>query len=82
MDNLSTAKIFGTGQITLPKKWRDKIQTKNIIIEEVPQGLLIKPLTQSYFYEIDEENFGVNFPLGIKASKLVEDLKKANEGLS
>jgi len=82
MNNITTAKIFGTGQITLPKKWREKIATKNIIIEEVPQGLLIKPLTQSYFYEIDDENFGVNFPLGVKASKLAQDLKKANEGLS
>lgn len=56
MDKLTTAKIFGTGQVALPN--------------------------QSYFYEIDDENFGVNFLLGVKASKLVEDLKKANEGLS
>lgn len=78
MNTLTTAKIFGTGQITLPKKWRQKIKAKNVIIEEIPQGLLIKPLVQSLYYEIDEENFGVNFPLGIEAGELAKELKKAN----
>lgn len=82
MITLSTAKIFGTGQITLPKKWREKIKTKTLIIEEVPEGLLVKPLTTSLFYEINKENFGINFPLGIKAKDLAKDLKKANERLS
>lgn len=82
MENLVTAKIFGTGQVTLPKKWRDKIKTKNIIIEEVPQGLLIKPLVPSFFYEIDDENFGISFPLGVKADEVAKDLKKANGKLS
>ncbi|MBI4234922.1 AbrB/MazE/SpoVT family DNA-binding domain-containing protein [Candidatus Peregrinibacteria bacterium] len=82
MQNISTAKIFGTGQVTLPKKWRDKIKTRNIIIEEVPQGLLIKPLTESFYYEMDDISFGINFPLGIKAENLAKELKKANAGLS
>ncbi len=82
VDNISTAKIFGTGQITLPKKWRNKINTKNVIIEEVPQGLLIKPLTSSLYYEMDEENFGINFPLGIKAEDLVKKLKGTDGKLS
>lgn len=82
MQNISTAKIFGTGQVTLPKRWREKVGVKNVIIEEVPQGLLIKPLTESFYYEMDDENFGINFPLGIKAEVLAKELKKANEGLS
>lgn len=82
MESIVAAKIFGTGQITLPKKWRDRMKTKNIIIEEVPQGLLIKPLVPSFFYEVDDENFGISFPLGVKATEVAEGLKKANAGLS
>jgi len=81
MSHITTAKIFGTGQITLPKKWRNKMKTKHIIIEEVPQGLLIKPLVPSLYYEVDDQNFGINFPMGIEAGELAEKLKKSNEGL-
>lgn len=80
--NITTAKIFGTGQITLPKKWRDKSNAKTVIVEEVPQGLLIKPLTSTHYYDIDENNFGINFPTGIEAGELAKKLKKANERLS
>ena len=82
MITLSTPKIFGTGQITLHKKWRDKVKTENVIIEEVPQGLLIKPLLPTFYYEMDENNFGINFPTGIEASQLAKKLKKANARLS
>lgn len=82
MNTLTTAKIFGTGQITLPKQWRTKMKTNNVIIEEVPQGLLIKPLLPSLYYEIDENNFGINFPTGIEAGELAAKLKKANGTLS
>lgn len=82
MITLATAKIFGTGQITLPKKWRDKVQTENVIIEEVPQGLLIKPLLPTLYYEVDDYNFGINFPTGIEAKELAKKLKEANAKLS
>ncbi len=82
MQNITASKIFGTGQITLPKKWREKVGAKNVIIEEVPQGLIIKPLVPTLYYENDEDNFGINFPTGIEAKKLAKELKKANEGLS
>lgn len=82
MNTLTTAKIFGTGQITLPKQWRSKMKTTNVIIEEVPQGLLIKPLLPSLYYEIDKDNFGINFPTGIEAGELAAKLKQANGKLS
>ncbi|MBI5753685.1 AbrB/MazE/SpoVT family DNA-binding domain-containing protein [Candidatus Peregrinibacteria bacterium] len=82
MNTLTTARIFGTGQITLPKQWRSKMKTQNVIIEEVPQGLLIKPLLPSLYYEIDEDNFGINFPTGIEAGELAAKLKQANGKLS
>lgn len=79
---VTTSKIFGKGQITLPKEWRDKHKTNIVIIRETPQGLLIKPLQDEVYYEIDEENFGINFPSGISAKVLAEKLRKANAKIS
>ena len=75
-------KLFGKGQVTLPKEWRDKFETEYFLAEETPQGLLIKPLVKKTYYEIDEENFGLNFPRGIEVGELARELKKANERLS
>jgi bifunctional DNA-binding transcriptional regulator/antitoxin component of YhaV-PrlF toxin-antitoxin module len=74
-------KQFGKGQVTLPKKWRDQFDTDYFLAEETPQGLLIKPLVESVYYE-NEEEFGLNFPTGIPASVLLKKLKAANEKLS
>jgi len=54
-----TLKIFNTGQITLPKKWRDKLKTKVLIAEETPEGLLIKPVesTKSTFIDSIEDSW-------------------------
>lgn len=79
---MNTSKIFGTGQITLPHKWRKRVNAKHVIIEEVPQGLLIRPLVPTLYYEPNEATFGLNFPTGIEAGKLAADLKKVNERLS
>lgn len=75
-------KMFGTGQVTLPKEWREKVKCMYFIAEETSQGLLIKPLKESFYYEDKEENFGLHFPTGISATKLAKELKKANEKLS
>ena len=40
---ISILKEFGRGQITLPKKWRDRFDTKVFIAKETSQGLLIIP---------------------------------------
>lgn len=37
-------KLFNTGQVTLPKAWRDQVQTKNFIATEKDGGLFIKPI--------------------------------------
>lgn len=75
---ITTLKLFGTGQITIPKSWREKHKAKQYIAQETPQGLLIKPLVEELFYEDDENYFGLNFPIGIDAKKLVSKLKEAN----
>lgn len=75
---MTTLKTFGKGQVTLPKKWRDKVNAEYFIAEETPQGLLLKPLVEATYYEIDEENYGLHFPQGINAGKLAAELKKAH----
>lgn len=40
---ISILKEFGRGQVTLPKKWRERFDTKVYIAKETSQGLLIIP---------------------------------------
>jgi bifunctional DNA-binding transcriptional regulator/antitoxin component of YhaV-PrlF toxin-antitoxin module len=41
---ISILKEFGRGQITLPKKWRERFNTEVYIAKDTSQGLLIIPL--------------------------------------
>ena len=50
---ISILKEFGKGQVTLPKKWRDKFSTKVYMAKETSQGLLIVPFTDESV-KIDE----------------------------
>lgn len=79
---LSILKLFGTGQITLPAKWRKKHNTKNFIAEETPKGLLIRPLMEVNFFEDELGNAELSFPMGMEASALLKELKKANGKIS
>jgi len=82
VSSLTTAKIFGTGQITLPKKWRDKYKgLKNIIIEETSNGLFIKPLRETVYFEEENGDFGLNFPNGIDAEEFYKKFKETDERL-
>lgn len=38
-------------------------------------------MTENFYYNIDDENFGINFPLGIKAEIIADYLKEANKQL-
>ena len=76
---ITTLKLFGTGQITLPKVWREKFNTEHFIAQETSQGLLIKPLVDVFYYEDGDDYFGLSFPLGIDAKELARNLEKANE---
>jgi hypothetical protein len=76
---ITTLKSFGTGQITLPKAWRDKFKTENFIAQETSQGLLIKPLVEDgFYYELEDGEVGISFPLGEDAKVVAANLKKAN----
>jgi bifunctional DNA-binding transcriptional regulator/antitoxin component of YhaV-PrlF toxin-antitoxin module len=51
---ISILKEFGRGQITLPKKWRDRFDTKVYIAKETSQGLLIIPF-RDQTVQVNEE---------------------------
>ena len=51
-----TLKLFNTGQITLPKKWRDQYDTKNFTAEETKEGLLIRPIARDFSDTVYYEN--------------------------
>jgi len=80
---ITTLKIFGTGQVTLPKIWREKFKTDHFVAQETSEGLLIKPLVEDgFFYELEDGEFGLNFPLGLDAKTVLNNLKKANEKIT
>lgn len=54
-------KMFNSGQITLPKKWREKYDTHSFIAEETREGLLIKPILTNSTSEKSIETFIENF---------------------
>ncbi|MDA1209017.1 MAG: hypothetical protein O2904_03220 [bacterium] len=76
-----TAKLWGNGAITLPKKWRDKWDTEHFKLEEDEMGyLVVKPIFMDdiVYYE-DEGGFGLHFPNGMPAAKVYSMVKEAND---
>ncbi len=76
-----TLKVFNTGQITLPKKWRNKFATKNFLARETKEGLLIQPIQDDWvvYYE-DKNGFGLYSESGINPEILIEKIKKLQNG--
>lgn len=85
---VTTLKEFGTGQVTLPKEWREKFETRHYLARETKYGLLIEPILlpddEDYPVELTEYPDGarLHFPQGIPASVLAKQLRQANEELS
>ena len=68
MSKEKTVKMFGTGQITIPKQWRDKFETDTFKIKEKDNELIIKPVRKVEIEEVPED---------LTAEKLKEDLEEA-----
>ncbi|MBT6069292.1 AbrB/MazE/SpoVT family DNA-binding domain-containing protein [Candidatus Peregrinibacteria bacterium] len=76
--NVHTLKMFNTGQITLPKSWRKKFNTKHFVAKETENGLLIQPMIQDedvVYYE-DEGGCGLHFPKGIDPQILINAINE------
>lgn len=44
-------KMFNTGQVTIPKKWRNQFQTARFTATETSSWLLIKPVLEKQYDE-------------------------------
>lgn len=73
--------LFNTGQVTLPKAWRDKFNTKKFLAKETREGLLIKPLVDEdgvVFYE-HKDGFGIYSEAGIDPDKIIKTIQKMDK---
>jgi len=70
-----TLKLFNTGQITLPKAWRDQFQTKHFVGVETEDGLLIKPLqTDELVYFENKDGMGLYCDKGLPVEDIVKKI--------
>jgi len=77
-----TLKSFNTWQITLPKKWREKYNTKNFLAEETEAWLLIKPLwnKDDIIYYENNEWFWVYSESWISPEDIISKIKDLHNG--
>lgn len=69
--------MFNTGQITLPKKWREKFKTKKFIAEEVAEGLLIKPvISDEVVYYENDKGYGIYCEQGMDPQKIIDAINR------
>ena len=64
---ITILKEFGRGQVTLPKKWRERFNTKVYIAKNTSQGLLIIPFTESAI-KVDEQQLAEEAEGNIQSS--------------
>lgn len=67
-------KLFGTGQVTLPKKWRKKFNTTHYKAVAEGDKLIITPMEEDQvFFDADEFNDGE----GVEVETFYKALKKS-----
>lgn len=72
-----TLKLFNTGQITLPKAWREKFTTKLFLAKETPEGLLIQPIEKNELvYFENKKSFGLYCEKGLPVDDILSTIKK------
>lgn len=71
--------MFNTGQITLPKRWREKFKTKKFVAQETKEGLLIRPILkdETVYYE-NTNGFGLYCEKGLDVEKLEKAIEEIN----
>jgi hypothetical protein len=74
-------KLFNTWQITLPKTWRDRYDTKIFFAEETDRWLLIKPIINddTVYYE-NKDWFGIYSESWIDPNIIISKIKKLQNG--
>ena len=75
----TTLSLWGKGAVTLPKKWRDRFQTKNFLAKEDDSGnLVIQPLQDVVYYE-KKGRVGLHFPQGMPINEFLDRFKTAEK---
>lgn len=76
-----TLKLFNTWQVTLPKRWRDKYNTKSFMAEETENWLLIKPIIKDniVYYE-SKDWFGIYSESWIDPEEIISKINKLQNG--
>jgi len=75
-----TLTMFNTGQVTLPKLWREKWGTKHFLAKETDKGLLIEPIDEKknddvVYYE-NEKEFGIYCKNGLPVDKIINAINE------
>lgn len=69
-------KVFGTGQVTLPKKWRNKFRTKHFKALMDGKKIILEPIEEyKTFFDADEFNNGDGVEIGAFIKALKKSLK-------
>jgi len=77
-------KVFGSGQITLPKTWRNRIKTDTVSVHQDGDELRIKPLKIPKTYTLSKapknvifDSAELGYPEGVEVNQFLKALKKA-----
>jgi len=70
-------KSFGTGQITLPKKWRDQFSTQFFEVSIQKDKLIIVPLQSTIEEEVIFDADKYNNGKGVKINEFYKALKNS-----
>jgi len=58
MQESATLKMFGTGQVTIPKKWREKLGTKDFVATFEDDEITINPIGSGWINLFNAERDG------------------------
>ncbi|MBU1090057.1 hypothetical protein KKF38_04695 [Patescibacteria group bacterium] len=79
-------KQFGSGQITIPKKWRRDAKTTFYHARKRGESIILSPLDEKDDYGVEyyenKEGFGLRFPKGIPTGEFIKKWKRAEAILS
>ena len=79
MPTVVIRKIFGTGQVTLPKSWRDRVGADAVAVRERNGELRISPIKlKPNVSDAIFDSAKCGYPKGVEIKKFLKALKKAN----
>lgn len=75
--NPTVLKVFGTGQITIPKRWRDAHNTNLYMAKDNGTNIILEPIKneESVIFDADEHNDGEGVEINDFIKALENSLK-------